>query len=83
MELEDLPSATPSAYARALSPSAPAEYRINPVKTPAWQTRYTLGPGDTLNFSVYDREDLARENVQIAPDGTVSYCRRWRCAPRG
>lgn len=54
-------------------PATPAEVRINPVKTPVWQTRYTLGPGDTLNFSVYDRADLARENVQIAPDGTVSY----------
>lgn len=54
-------------------PAAPVEVRINPVKTPVWQTRYTLGPGDTLNFSVYDRADLARENVQIAPDGTVSY----------
>ncbi len=49
------------------------ERRITPVKTPAWQTRYTLGPGDTLNFSIYDRADLARESVQIAPDGTVSY----------
>lgn len=47
--------------------------RIRPAATPAWQTRYTLGPGDVLNFSVYDRADLLRENVQIAPDGTVSY----------
>ena len=51
----------------------PEERRLKPIKIPAWQTRYTLGPGDTLNFSVYDRPDLARENVQIAPDGTVSY----------
>ncbi len=58
----------------AVAAAKPAgEARISPVKTPAWQTRYTLGPGDTLNFSVYDRADLARENVQIAPDGTVSY----------
>lgn len=47
--------------------------RVKPVAIPAWQTRYTLGPGDTLDFSVYDRPDLARKNVQIAPDGTVSY----------
>ncbi len=49
------------------------EVRLTPAKSPDWQNRYTLGPGDTLNFSVYDRADLARENVQIAPDGTVSY----------
>lgn len=49
------------------------EPRVNPVSIPSWQTRYTLGPGDTLNFSVYDRPDLTRKNVQIAPDGTVSY----------
>jgi len=65
VELEDAPA--PAAVAK------PVEARITPVKTPAWQSRYTLGPGDTLNFSVYDRADLARENVQIAPDGTVSY----------
>lgn len=47
--------------------------RVKPTTIPAWQTRYTLGPGDTLNFSVYERPDLLRENVQIAPDGTVSY----------
>jgi protein involved in polysaccharide export with SLBB domain len=47
--------------------------RVKPVAIPAWQTRYTLGPGDTLDFSVYDRPDLARKNVQIAPDGTISY----------
>lgn len=63
IELKDIPPV-----------QAPVEEpRVTPVKTPAWQTRYTLGPGDTLNFSVYDRADLARENVQIAPDGTVSY----------
>jgi polysaccharide biosynthesis/export protein len=49
------------------------EARLTPVEVPSWQTRYTLGPGDTLNFSVYDREDLARTDVQIGPDGTVSY----------
>lgn len=47
--------------------------RVKPNRTPVWQTRYTLGPGDILDFSVYDRPDLARENIQIAPDGTVSY----------
>ena len=69
---------SPADYWEELSDVAPQplelkEVRVTPSKTPAWQTRYTLGPGDTLNFSVYDRADLAREGVQIAPDGTVSY----------
>ncbi len=47
--------------------------RLKPASVPGWQTRYTLGPGDTLSFSVYNRPDLRRDKVRIAPDGTVSY----------
>ena len=47
--------------------------RMKPASVPAWQTKYTLGAGDTLTFSVYDRPDLKRKKVRIAPDGTVSY----------
>lgn len=63
----------PVAVARPVVVAEPVECRLQPIRVPAWQTRYTLGPGDTLNFSVYNRPDLARENVQIAPDGSVSY----------
>lgn len=71
-------ASNPADYWIELDPIAPPPVfaekpRLAPAKIPSWQTRYTLGPGDTLNFSVYDRADLARENVQIAPDGTVSY----------
>jgi protein involved in polysaccharide export with SLBB domain/capsular polysaccharide biosynthesis protein len=47
-----------------------------------WQKRLTLGPGDTLNISMYGqtlsltasaRLDLNGNEVVIAPDGTVSY----------
>ncbi len=55
------------------SPNLPKEEpRIKPVETPSWQTKYTVGPGDTLNISIYDRPTLARE-VPISPDGKVSY----------
>lgn len=47
--------------------------RMTPNPTPSWQELYRLGPGDSLNFSMYDREDLERASVPIAPDGTVSY----------
>ncbi|MEM1442563.1 MAG: SLBB domain-containing protein, partial [Verrucomicrobiota bacterium] len=60
----------PMAVARKVHP---VERRISPTGVPTWQTRYTLGAGDTLTFSVYNRPDLLRENVTIAPDGTVSY----------
>lgn len=55
------------------APIAVAPPRVKPIAIPSWQKQYTLGPGDVLNFSVYDRPDLTRLNVQIAPDGTVSY----------
>ena len=35
-------------------------------------SNYTLGPGDTVIFSLFERGDLKRK-VKIAPDGTVSY----------
>lgn len=46
---------------------------VEPVAQPSWQRRYTLGAGDSLNFSMYDRPDLSRQSVPIAPDGTISY----------
>ncbi len=68
---------SPSEYWEDLRPPEAAEpepeIRVVPSRSPVWQSRYTLGPGDTLNFSIYDRADLSRENVQIGPDGTVSY----------
>ena len=47
--------------------------RVEPAIAPSWHRRYTLGPGDTLNLSMYDRPDLSRTSVPIAPDGTISY----------
>jgi len=57
--------------------------RMRPSRIPAWQTRYTLGPGDSLNFSIYNRPDLSRQNVTIAPDGTVSYLQAVSVRARG
>lgn len=66
VELKPVARATPI-------PGKTEPNRIQPVAVPAWQTRYTLGAGDVLDFSVYDRPDLTRKAVPIAPDGTVSY----------
>ncbi len=38
-----------------------------------WQSRYTLGPNDVVNFAFYGRPELARNGVVIGPDGRVSY----------
>jgi polysaccharide biosynthesis/export protein len=38
-----------------------------------WQQRLTLGPGDILNFSLYGQPDLTKNDVFLAPDGTISY----------
>ena len=44
-----------------------------PMKLAAWQERLTLGPGDVLNFSLFDIADTTRVDVPIGPDGRVSF----------
>ena len=39
----------------------------------SWQERFTLGPGDVLNLSVYGDKSLTRKEVPIGPDGRLSY----------
>ena len=35
--------------------------------------RFKLGPGDVLNFALFDRTELTRNEIAIEPDGRVSY----------
>lgn len=44
------------------------------VRAP-WQQRLTLGPGDVLNFALYQDEQLEqiRSGVVVTPDGKISY----------
>ena len=51
-----------------LSLSVPA-----PAKLAPWQQRLTLGPGDVLNFVLFDMPDTARTEVPIGPDGRISF----------
>jgi polysaccharide biosynthesis/export protein len=39
----------------------------------AWQQHMTLGPGDTLNISIYDLPDSRRTEVPVGPDGRLTY----------
>ena len=55
-------------------PDAPQVFAGSNAKTAAaWQTRYTLGPNDVVNFAFYGHPELARPSVLIGPDGRVGY----------
>jgi protein involved in polysaccharide export with SLBB domain/capsular polysaccharide biosynthesis protein len=63
------------------TPASPANVATNePVfsgsalnRRADWQKRLTLGPGDTLNISMYGRPEFSRLDAVIAPDGRLSY----------
>jgi len=39
----------------------------------SWQKRLTLGPGDVVNFMLFDQPETQRTEVAIGPDGRVSF----------
>jgi protein involved in polysaccharide export with SLBB domain len=43
------------------------------AKRATWQERFTLGPGDTLNFSLFDTNETTRTELTIGPDGRISF----------
>lgn len=38
-----------------------------------WQRRLTLGPGDVLNISLYEKPETAKTDVPIGPDGRITF----------
>lgn len=40
---------------------------------PSWRDRYTVGPGDILDFSLYGQPDLDRGQIFVRPDGRIGY----------
>jgi len=44
-----------------------------PTKLAAWQQRLTLGPGDVLDFALFNMPDATRPEVPVGPDGRVSF----------
>ena len=46
---------------------------VNMGRKAAWQQRLTLGSGDALNFSLYGRPELNRDEVYVDPNGQVTY----------
>jgi protein involved in polysaccharide export with SLBB domain/capsular polysaccharide biosynthesis protein len=65
----------PPATAPEVSPPAGAATFsvVGPQHRAAWQTHYTLGPGDILNLAIYGNVEFAREEVPIGPDGKITY----------
>lgn len=55
------------------APTASLSAMSNPSKRAKWQEHLTLGPGDVLNFALYEQPELARQNVVVGPDGRVTY----------
>ena len=39
----------------------------------AWQEHMTLGPGDTLNMSLFEMPDTVQRDVPIGPDGRITF----------
>jgi protein involved in polysaccharide export with SLBB domain len=67
-----VPPNPPSSSAR--SAEAGGSFSATPPAAGApWQERFTLGPGDVLNFSLFGEPDLAKREVFVGPDGRVSY----------
>lgn len=54
-------------------PAASVPGNQAPSSPTSWRSRYELGPGDVINFSLFGRPELDRPGFRIAPDGTVSY----------
>ena len=44
-----------------------------PTTRAAWQRRLTLGPGDVLNFMLFEQPETAQREVVIGPDGRISF----------
>lgn len=79
-----IPQSVPALPGAVDSPPAAPVMLPGPAKKPAppppshpglapWQQQLTLGPGDTVNFSVYGYKQYTRSEVPIGPDGTLTY----------
>jgi|ERR1041385_4189406 protein involved in polysaccharide export with SLBB domain len=68
-------NATPSPAAEDSATPALSLSARPPAKRAAWQQKLTLGPGDVLNLSLFERPETVRTDVSIAPDGRLSFLR--------
>lgn len=68
-------AAAVDAIATAPTPATPKQLfaTSSPESRANWQRRLTLGPGDTLNFTLYNQPDTVKRDVVIGPDGRVTF----------
>src|SRR5689334_11146533 len=67
-EREATAPASATAVATNLSFSASAR-----SQRAAWQQRLTLGPGDSINISLFEMADTTQTEVPVGPDGRISF----------
>lgn len=63
-------------YTKKLPNPSPAKSRFSYTGRPQlakWQQRLTLGPEDKINIEMYKVPSSLRKEVEIGPDGTISY----------
>lgn len=63
-------------YTKVLPNPKPEESRLSYQGRPKlakWQERLTLGPEDRINIEIYKRGGTQRAEVEVGPDGTISY----------
>ncbi len=58
---DEIPRARPVAFPGAQKAAAP------------WLERLTLGPGDSVNITIYRQPELERRDVFVGPDGKITY----------
>jgi protein involved in polysaccharide export with SLBB domain/capsular polysaccharide biosynthesis protein len=46
---------------------------VSPAQKADWQKHLTLGPGDSLNLSLYGQPELSQIDVPVGPDGRLNY----------
>ena len=72
-QAQDATFTPPPPETSAAAPAANLLFATNPNQRAEWQRRLTLGPGDVLNISLYDRPASAITAVPIGPDGRITF----------
>jgi protein involved in polysaccharide export with SLBB domain len=65
------PAVIPPAVTQTNGPKP--SFSVTAAQRGAWQQRFTLGPGDVLNISLFGQPELSRSDVFVGPDGRVSF----------
>lgn len=70
---EDAVTQAAAEVSAAATPSDAGLVASDPSKRADWQRRLTLGPGDVLNISLYEKPETAKTEIPIGPDGRITF----------